>query len=200
MLLSGKRLGAALLGVALLGGALAHVASAEGTTGNQAPGQGTGNPPGISAQQGQAAQKAVRGAKSLIARFAEALGMDRKALAAELRSGKSVAEVAQEKGVSTDALVAKALEGVKERLDKAVENGRITAEERDKRLEEAKVRIQERIEAKGTDAQLRSRLHRPDSAPAPHEGKAEHGAKKHAPGGKGAGNGAPRSNSSGSNA
>jgi len=199
LLLSGKRLGAALLGVALLGGTLAHVASAESTTTDQTPGRGTGNPPGICAQQGQVAQKAVRGAKSLIARFAEALGMDRKALATELRSGKSVAEIAQEKGVSTDALVAKALEGVKERIDKAVENGRITAEERDKRLEEAKVRIQERIEAKGTDTQLRSRLHRPDSAPAPHDGKAKHGAKQQAPGGKGAGNGTSRT-PSGSNA
>ncbi|HHO81385.1 MAG TPA: hypothetical protein ENN00_00865 [Bacillaceae bacterium] len=169
MLLSGKRLGAALLGVALLGGALAHVASAEGASENPTPDPGTGNPPSICAQQGIAAQKAVRGAKSLIARFAESLGMDRKALATELQSGKSVAEVAQEKGVSTDTLTAKALEGVKERIDRAVENGRITAEERDKRLEEAKVRIQERIEAKGTEAQLRSRLHRPDSAPAPYE-------------------------------
>ncbi|PTQ52000.1 MAG: hypothetical protein BLITH_0967 [Brockia lithotrophica] len=186
MLLSGKRLGAALLGVALLGGTMAHVASAESTTANQAPGQGTGEPPGICAQQGQAAQKAMHGARSLVARFAEALGMDRMDLATELRNGKSVAEVAQEKGVSPDALVAKALEGVKERLDKAVENGRITAEERDKRLEEAKVRIQERIEAKGTDAKLRSRLHRPDSAPVPGEGK-------------GAGNGASRT-TSGSNA
>ena len=47
----------------------------------------------------------------------------------EIQAGKSLAQIAQEKGVSRDALKAKILETQKARLDAAVAAGRMTAEQ-----------------------------------------------------------------------
>ena len=74
-------------------------------------------------------QKAFRGriAKARPhAPVATYLGMTREQLRAELRSGKSLAQIAKEKGKSVDGLVAAMLAPVKARLAKAVENGRLT--------------------------------------------------------------------------
>jgi 3-hydroxyacyl-CoA dehydrogenase len=74
-------------------------------------------------------QKAFRGriAKARAhAPVATYLGMTREQLRAELRSGKSLAQIAKEKGKSVDGLVAAMLAPVKARLAKAVENGRLT--------------------------------------------------------------------------
>jgi len=74
---------------------------------------------------------------------AEALGITADELKTELRDGKTVKELAEEKGVElskvTDALVAAA----NERIDQAVENGRISEE----RAEEMKGNVSERITA-----------------------------------------------------
>lgn len=68
---------------------------------------------------------------------AEVIGISPKELAAELKAGRSIAEVAEAKGVEvskvTDALVAKGTA----RIDQAVADGKITAE----RAAKAKARL-----------------------------------------------------------
>jgi hypothetical protein len=65
---------------------------------------------------------------------ADYLGMTREQLRAELRGGKSLAQLAQAKGKSLDGLVAAMLAPAKARLAKAVENGRLTKARADELL------------------------------------------------------------------
>lgn len=80
------------------------------------------------------ARQLLRGA---VKTSAEVIGITPKELAAELKAGRSIAEVAEAKGVETskvtDALVAKGTA----RIDQAVANGKITAE----RAAKAKARL-----------------------------------------------------------
>jgi lambda repressor-like predicted transcriptional regulator len=75
--------------------------------------------------------KAARGKGSA----ATYLGMTREALAAELKQGKSLAQVAREKGKSVDGLVAAMVKPLQERLAKAVEAKRLTKQRADEILE-----------------------------------------------------------------
>jgi hypothetical protein len=70
------------------------------------------------------------------------LGMTRQELVAEIRSGKSLAQIARAKGKSADGLVAAMVAPAKARLAKAVENGRLTRQRADEILE----RLTERVE------------------------------------------------------
>lgn len=79
------------------------------------------------------------------------LGMTRDQLRAELRNGKSLAQIAKEKGKTVDGLVAAMLAPVKERLAKAVENGRLTKARADAilaRLTEGTKKLVQRVPAK----------------------------------------------------
>lgn len=62
---------------------------------------------------------------------AQVLGMEPPDLLAELRAGKSVADVAQEKGVALDDIVNAILERKVERLNQLVTDGRLTQEQAD---------------------------------------------------------------------
>lgn len=63
------------------------------------------------------------------------LGMTREALFAELKKGKSLAQVAREKGKSVDGLVKAMVKPLEERLAKAVEAKRLTKQRADEILE-----------------------------------------------------------------
>ena len=79
------------------------------------------------------------------------LGMTREQLRAELRSGKSLAQIAQAKGKSVDGLVAAMLAPAKARLAKAVENGHLTKDRADAilaRLTEGAKRLVQRVPVK----------------------------------------------------
>lgn len=81
---------------------------------------------------------------------ADYLGLTREQLRAELRSGKSLAQIAQSKGKSVDGLVTAMLAPAKARLAKAVENGRLTKTVADKilaRLTEGAQRLVQRVPA-----------------------------------------------------
>jgi hypothetical protein len=69
------------------------------------------------------------------------LGLTREQLRAELRSGKSLAQIATAKGKTTSGLVAAMLAPVKERLAKAVESKRLTQQRADELLK----RLTERV-------------------------------------------------------
>ena len=87
-----------------------------------------------------------RGIHALLKVAAEELGVTTAELVAELRDGKTIAEVADGQGVSVadivDAMVAK----VEDRLDTAVENGRLNQEESDERLAMFEEKVTERID------------------------------------------------------
>jgi hypothetical protein len=79
------------------------------------------------------------------------LGMTREQLRAELRSGKSLAQIAQGKGKSVDGLVAAMLAPAKAGLARAVENGRLTKARADEilaRLTEGTKKLVQRVPAK----------------------------------------------------
>ena len=74
--------------------------------------------------------------------------MTRQELAAELRSGKSLAQIAVAKGKSVDGLVAAMVAPAKARLAKAVANGRLTRQRADdilERLTDGVERIVQRV-------------------------------------------------------
>jgi hypothetical protein len=66
--------------------------------------------------------------------LADQLGLTPEALAAEINSGKTLAQVAQEKGVSTQDLAATMESGIKTGLAQAVEEGKLTQEQADQML------------------------------------------------------------------
>ena len=86
-----------------------------GQRGQQGPGQGQG-------QRGPG----MPGPSQAIA---DLLGMTPQEIRTELQAGKSLAQIAEAKGVSRDTLKAKILETQKARLDAAVAAGRMTAEQ-----------------------------------------------------------------------
>jgi hypothetical protein len=105
-----------------------------GTLAASGIGRGPGGPRGMG--------PAMRGG---LGAAAKALGMTETDLLTALRSGKSLAAVAKEKGVDVqkvvDALVAEA----KERVANAVKDGRLTQAQADQRLKDLTVRITKRV-------------------------------------------------------
>ena len=95
--------------------------------------------------RGPGGPKGLRGTGAGLTAAAKALGMSETDLATALRSGKSLAAVAKEKGVAVqkvvDALVAEA----KQRLADAVKSGRLTQAQADQRLKDVTARITERV-------------------------------------------------------
>jgi uncharacterized protein YidB (DUF937 family) len=72
---------------------------------------------------------------------AEVLGLTADELRDALRDGSTLAELADEAGVNLDALVDAMLAPLRERLDAAVADGRITQERADAKLKRATERI-----------------------------------------------------------
>jgi hypothetical protein len=62
---------------------------------------------------------------------ASILGITPEQLRTEFQAGKSLAQIAQEKGISRDTLKQKLLDARKAQLDAAVQAGKLTAEQRD---------------------------------------------------------------------
>jgi hypothetical protein len=85
---------------------------------------------------------------------AEALGLTPEELFAELRAGKSPAEIAEEQGVDVEALYdamnAARGEAMQQALQQAVEDGRITQEQADQMIERLENRpsLEEQVEAR----------------------------------------------------
>ncbi len=79
-----------------------------------------------------------RGLRFVIGAAADFLGMEAPDLAAQLRDGATLAEIA---GSQTAALIDSLVAEISERLDAAVADGRITQEEADEKLAEATERI-----------------------------------------------------------
>jgi polyhydroxyalkanoate synthesis regulator phasin len=80
---------------------------------------------------------------------ADYLGLTEAELRETLESGKSLAQVARDRGKSVDGLVDALVDAAKERLDTAVAAGRITRTEADQMLEGLRSRIADRVQATG---------------------------------------------------
>jgi hypothetical protein len=60
---------------------------------------------------------------------ADALGLSEDDLRAELRDGKSIADIAKDKGVSVDSLVTKLVDAAGKKIDQAVTDGKLTQDQ-----------------------------------------------------------------------
>jgi lambda repressor-like predicted transcriptional regulator len=84
----------------------------------------------------------VRVAKGLLGVAAEYLGVTRQQLAAELRQGRSLAQVATARGKSVDGLETALLNAFKAKVDAAVAAGKLDAARAQRLLERAPARIE----------------------------------------------------------
>lgn len=86
-----------------------------------------------------------RGFGNDLATAAKALGITEAELRTALQGGKSLAQVAKDKSVSVDKVVAALVAEEKTRIAKEVTDGRLTQAEADKRLADLSARITERV-------------------------------------------------------
>ncbi len=82
----------------------------------------------------------------------ELLGIDHADIHAAHVAGKSLVEIAAEKGVSEDQLIQKLLDGRKTALQQAVEAGKLTQDSADQMLKFMEANIKTMVEAKGLSA------------------------------------------------
>jgi hypothetical protein len=80
---------------------------------------------------------------------AKLLGLTPQELQTQLRSGKSLAAIAQEKGVSTDQLVTTILATPQSHLATQVKNGALTQQQADQMLQTIKTRITAMVQSSG---------------------------------------------------
>jgi hypothetical protein len=80
--------------------------------------------------------------------FTQYLDVTNAELRAELKSGKSLADIAKAHGKTADGLVKLALERLSDRLDKAVERGRLTETRKQELLAKAKQRLDKLVTTK----------------------------------------------------
>ena len=88
---------------------------------------------------------------NLVSVAADELGMKVTDLLTELQDGKSIADVAQEKGVDTQVIIDAYVAQVKETLDKAVADGNITQKQADWQLERVKERVTDQLDNTWSD-------------------------------------------------
>lgn len=93
---------------------------------------------------------------------AEALGMTTEDLKAQVQEGKTLAQIAESKGVSTDDLAAAMVKRTKTALDKSVADGKLTQAEADERLAKATERVQKTINSTSLDSKVErmGRMHK----------------------------------------
>jgi uncharacterized protein YidB (DUF937 family) len=95
------------------------------------------------------AEGVCRGAKLAIGAAADVLQMDRAEIVSAVRSGQSLAEIAQSKGMSVEDFKAALLQAVKGKLDAKVTEGTITQEQADRAYTAIQGKIDQIVEFKG---------------------------------------------------
>jgi len=91
------------------------------------------------------------GGDSLTSIAADELDMSLTDLLTELQDGKSIADVAGEKGVDVQNIVDAYIAQVQERLDEAVADGRITQNQADWQLEQVEERANDQLNSTWED-------------------------------------------------
>ena len=110
------------------------------------------------ARKGRRVNRSIIGFESA----AEALGMTTEELRTQVLDGKTLAQIAESKGVSTEDLAAAMLERSEAAINKAVEAGKLTREEADKRLAALTERVNKVIASNSIDTRIErmGRLHK----------------------------------------
>jgi uncharacterized protein YidB (DUF937 family) len=90
-----------------------------------------------------------RGAKLVVGASADVLQMDRTEIVSALRSGQSLAEIAQAKGMGVEDFTSALLQSVKGKLDAKVADGSITQERADRAYTAIQGKIDRIVEFKG---------------------------------------------------
>ncbi len=90
------------------------------------------------------------GRRGLLGAAASYLGMQPAELMTQLRDGKSLADVAQARGKSTDGLKAAVIAAAKSEFDQRVQSGQMTAEARDRSLAKLQGHVDELIQHRFT--------------------------------------------------
>jgi polyhydroxyalkanoate synthesis regulator phasin len=85
------------------------------------------------------------GGSRLLTTAADKLGMSLDDLQTALQDGKTIAGLAEEKGVDIQTIIDAYLAEVKSDLDEAVADGKITQEQADEQLEQAKTQVTDRL-------------------------------------------------------
>ncbi len=78
--------------------------------------------------------------------LAEVLGTDAQSLGEQLRGGQSLADIAAENGVDTQALVDTIVDGIEERVQAGIDSGRIDQDKADEILADAETKAQDVID------------------------------------------------------
>jgi hypothetical protein len=86
------------------------------------------------------------GGDNLVSIAADELGMSLTELLTELQAGKSVAQVATDKGVAPQTIANAYLAQIKEKLDESVAEGKITQKQADYQLEQAGERVTDQLD------------------------------------------------------
>ncbi|MBX5476547.1 MAG: hypothetical protein IRZ18_05435 [Clostridia bacterium] len=100
---------------------------------------------------------------------ANVIGVSVDELASALKNGQSLAQVAQAHGVSQDALVNGLVDAMKKKLDQAVQNGRLTADQEQKILSQSKDRLTKLVTQPGLRFHRGPRTEHPSWDGAPSE-------------------------------
>ncbi len=87
-----------------------------------------------------------RWAGGMLQTWADALGMKVEDVTAAVRDGKTIADLAKEKGVAIEDLVAKALDARKAAVQEAVDEGRLTQAQADAMLERMQEQMTENLQ------------------------------------------------------
>jgi len=131
----------------------AVIVSADGTTSTEGlgtlEGSGTATPESGEVNAQATDPTAETRWPSPIAEAAKALGMTEAELKTELQAGKSIADVAKDKNIDLDVVIAKLTESFKAHLDEEVASGEHTQAEADAKLAEFKTRITSMVNAPG---------------------------------------------------
>jgi polyhydroxyalkanoate synthesis regulator phasin len=113
---------------------------------DRAPGLGM---PGMDRGWGEFGHGIMGGGDSLVSIAADKLGMSLTDLLTELENDKSIADVAEEKGVDTQVIIDAYLTQVKEKLDGAVAEGNMTQKQADYQLQQVEERVTDQLDNAG---------------------------------------------------
>jgi hypothetical protein len=91
----------------------------------------------------------LRGGEDVLSVAADTLDMSLTDLLTELQGGKSITDVAGEKGIDTKAIVDAYVAGLQEDMNEAVTEGRMTQKQADYYLEQATTRVADQLQVTG---------------------------------------------------
>ncbi|WP_067934660.1 hypothetical protein [Alicyclobacillus kakegawensis] len=135
---------AILAATVLATGTLGTITASAATT-NSSPTSGTGSAP---AQHVQHSSDGHGRFGAIATEIAKILGIDKDTLKTDLKSGQTLAQIAQSKGISEQKLISELEVDFKQHLDQAVQNGKLTASQEHALIQKFEDHAQKLVEHK----------------------------------------------------